>query len=38
MLMKDAGKGMGGGSESSKDGYVVDPVDKRLEITKNLGI
>ena len=25
-------------SESSKDGYVVDSVDKRLEITKNLGI
>ena len=25
-------------SDSSKDGYVVDSVDKRLEVTKHLGL
>jgi hypothetical protein len=25
-------------SDSSKDGYVVDSVDKRLQVSKNLGL
>ena len=31
-------RGMGGGNQSAKDGYVKDSVESRLEVSKNLGI